>query len=441
MATTSPGAAEAQPSAANMRQAWYIVILLTILYALSFTDRLLLALLAQPVASALSLSDGQLALLLGAGFAVVYALSGVPIADRIDRGDRVRIVVLGVATWSGMTIGSAFATDFWTLLIMRAGVALGEAVLTPAAVSLIGDLFPRDKRAVPTAVYGSMGSIMSTGAFIIGGAALGLSGRLEATTGMAAWQLTFILLGVPGLLLSVLILTTVRDPRHAPSGTGSPMAATGFAEMMGYLRRHWTFYLPFYAGLGLITMVSMGTISWMPTLIVRNFGETAANAGYLVGGAGLTAGILSTMFWPWLAQNFARRGRTDGTIVGLMASSILATVALVGGLGLGGLPLVLTAFFLAMVGLASVAVLGPLALQFFGPRAIRARLTSLFILATALFGYAVGPITVVEFSRFWLGPAALTYGVVLNAAMAGTLAAVAFALCARASRAMAAQDN
>lgn len=428
--------------AGSRRQAWYVVILLTILYALSFTDRLLLALVAQPVASALKLGDGELALLLGAGFAVVYALSGVPIADRIDRGNRVTIVVAGVATWSVMTIGSAFATNFWTLLVMRAGVALGEAVLTPAAVSLIGDLFPQEKRALPTAVYGSMGSVMSTGAFIIGGAVLGFSGSLEPATGMAAWQLTFIFLGVPGLLLSLLILFSVRDPRHAGAGkAANGPAAVSFVEMVRYLGANAGFYLPFYVGLALITTVSMGTISWMPTVIVRTFSETVAQAGYLVGSMGLSAGIISTIFWPWLAQFFARRGRTDGTLIGLLASGAMATLALVAGLGQGKLLIVLASFFIAMLGLASVGVLAPLALQFFGPRPIRARLTSLYILATSLFGYAIGPLTVVGLSHFWTGPAALTYGMILNAAIAGSLSTIAFIFCLRAAHRMTAQTD
>lgn len=442
MSTVNDNGRAESVAARSSRQAWYIVILLTLLYALSFTDRLLLALVAQPVASALKLGDGELALLLGAGFAVVYALSGVPIADRIDRGNRVTIVAAGVAIWSTMTLGSAFATNFWMLLIMRAGVALGEAVLTPAAVSLIGDLFPQGKRALPTAVYGSMGSVMSTGAFIIGGAVLGFSARLEPATGMAAWQLTFIFLGVPGLLLASLVFLTVRDPRHAQAArqtTGD--APVSFVEMTRYLRDHAGFYLPFYIGLALITTVSMGTISWMPTTIVRTFGESVAQAGYLVGSMGLGAGIISTIFWPWLAQYLARQGRTDGTLIGLLASGAMATVALVVGLGQGSLVLVLASFFTAMLGLASVGVLAPLALQFFGPRAIRARLTSLYILATSLFGYAIGPLTAVGLSHFWTGPFALTYGLVLNAAIAGTLSTIAFILCLRAGRTMSAQNS
>lgn len=437
-----PEAAIPAPPAQTGRQtrrAWYIVILLTLLYGLSFTDRLILALVAQPVASALTLSDGQLALLLGAGFAVVYALGGVPIADRIDRGNRMVIIAAGVALWSIMTIASAFATNFWMLLGLRAGVALGEAVLTPAAVSLIGDLFPANKRAVPTAVYGSMGSIMSTGAFILGGAVVAFSGTITQQTGLAVWQLTFIILGAPGLIMAAIILFTTRDPRRDGPTATAKASTVNFGGMASYVGQNWTFYLPFYVGLALITIVSMGTISWMPTVIFRNFGLPVAEAGYRLGGVGLIAGVIAAIFWPWLVTRMARRGRRDGTLITLFASGAVATVALVIGLLQNKVDLVLGGFFVAMIGLASVGVLGPLALQSYGPRPVRARLTSLYILATGLFGYAVGPLTVVGLSRLWgQASGALSHGVMLNAAIAGTLSSLAFLLCIRSARRMSA---
>ena len=437
--TPLPSPDTGPPTRKQSMRAWYIVILLTLLYGLSFTDRLILALVAQPVASALALSDGQLALLLGAGFAIVYALGGVPIADRIDRGNRMVIIAAGVAMWSLMTMASAFATNFWMLLAFRAGVALGEAVLTPAAVSLIGDLFPPNKRAVPTAVYGSMASIMSTGAFILGGAVVAFSGTIDQQVGLAVWQLTFIILGFPGLIFAAVILATTRDPRRDGPGATAKASTVSFGGMARYVGQHWSFYLPFYLGLALITIVSMGTISWMPTVIFRNFALPVADAGYRLGGVGLAAGVISAIFWPWLVTRIARRGRPDGTLIALFASGAVATVALVAGLMQTRIDLVLAGFFFAMIGLASVGVLGPLALQAYGPRPVRARLTTLYIHATGLFGYAIGPLTVVALSRLW-GSAqeALGHGVMLNAAIAGTLSSLAFIVCIRAARRMSA---
>lgn len=191
---------------------WYIVGLLTLLYGLSFIDRMILALLAQPVALSLGLSDMQLGLLMGAGFAVVYSLAGLPIAHFVDRGNRKLIVTLGVLCWSVLTVASAFARDFSHLLVLRAGVAIGEAVLTPAAVSLIADMFPRKARAAPTAVYASMSSIMASGSFVIGAAALGLSTAIQHSTGLEPWRMTMVFVGAPGILVAAIFYFTTREP-------------------------------------------------------------------------------------------------------------------------------------------------------------------------------------------------------------------------------------
>ncbi|MBN0210508.1 MFS transporter, partial [Pseudomonas aeruginosa] len=106
------------------------------LYTVSMIDRFVLSVVAQPVTESLGLTNTQMGMLLGAGFAILYSLSGVPIAHLIDKGNRKRIVACGVLFWSLMTAASAFTTEFTSLMICRAGVAIGEAVLTPAAISL-----------------------------------------------------------------------------------------------------------------------------------------------------------------------------------------------------------------------------------------------------------------------------------------------------------------
>ncbi|MGE0830089.1 MAG: MFS transporter, partial [Hyphomonadaceae bacterium] len=210
-------AKESGASQPRLAGAWYSVALLTALYAMSFLDRFILSLLAAPVSKDLNLSDVQMSLLLGAGFAVVYALSGVPIAQLLDLKERRTIVCSGVATWSLSTIAAGFANSFAMLAVCRAGVALGEAVLAPAAISLIADLFPREKRALPISVFASMTGLMSTGAFIIGAAALNLATAIAPVTGLAPWRCTLLLVGAPGLLLAFVFLTTIKEPARVGS--------------------------------------------------------------------------------------------------------------------------------------------------------------------------------------------------------------------------------
>ena len=299
------------PPRSGGASAWYCVGLLTLLYALSYTDRLALALLAQPVSRALHLNDGQLGFLLGAGFAIVYAIGGIPIADRIDRGNRIRIIVLGVTAWGAMTIASAFATGFVSLLVCRAGVALGEAVLTPAAVSLIADLFRPERRSLPTTIYGSMSGIMATGAFVLGGAVLKVSGELKSATGLQEWQLTFVLLGLPAILIGLIMFATVRDPRalRSASQKADGPVAIPTREVLAYLKRHWAFYVSFYAGLGAVGTITYGTLSWFPTILVRQCNLSVADAGYWIGAIGVSSGIVSVLFWSFCAGQFYDAGR------------------------------------------------------------------------------------------------------------------------------------
>lgn len=229
----------------SSRKSWYAVFILSILYCLSFIDRLILAIVAQPVAVDLQLTDVQMGVLLGAGFAVVYALSGLPIASLIDRGHRIRVIAAGVVLWSIMTMASAFAASFGALLFARAGVALGEAALTPAAISLIANMFPADRRAVPTAIYSAMASIMTVGGYIVGGAALSLASALQPITGLVSWRMTFLLVGIPGLILALILLVTVREPRVTPSSTAGTVASANFLQFCRYLSAEWAFYACF----------------------------------------------------------------------------------------------------------------------------------------------------------------------------------------------------
>ena len=127
----------------SRRRAWYTVTLLGLLYIISWIDRNILALLAQPVSQALGLDDRRMALLLGLGFALLYAVGGLLLGHFVDTRSRRVVVTVGIVTWSVATILSAFATSFGMMLVLRCGVAIGEAVLMPAAISLIGDLFPQ----------------------------------------------------------------------------------------------------------------------------------------------------------------------------------------------------------------------------------------------------------------------------------------------------------
>ena len=312
---------ESAAAPARQPRAWYIVGLLTALAVLSFLDRYILALLAAPLAKDLQLSDSQVALVIGLAFAIVYTVGGMPIAHLIDRYNRKPILVAGVLLWSRLTIASAFAQSFSMLLFCRGGVALGEAVLAPAAISLIADLFPPGERATPTSVFASVTSIMSKGAFLFGAGALAIASLLQPYVQIANWRTALIIVGLPGLFLAILVAFTMREPARIAAPNES-RDASELAPFFRYLTENWRLYLPFFVGVMAFGVFAIAAVSWVPTLLVRGFGLEPAIAGVWIGVIGSIAGFFGTFFWPWLAGRFA---------VASNHSAIFACMALAGG--------------------------------------------------------------------------------------------------------------
>ena len=184
--------------------AWYVVGVLTLAYIFSFIDRQILSLMAIPIQQDLGIGDKQMSLLMGASFAVFYTLFGIPLGRLADTRSRRAIISVGIAVWSVMTAGCGLAKTFWQLAIMRMGVGVGEASLSPSAYSLISDYFRPERRSTAMSVY-SMGIYIGSGlAFILGGFITLLVAGRESTVlpgfgPVRSWQLVFFVVGLPGL--------------------------------------------------------------------------------------------------------------------------------------------------------------------------------------------------------------------------------------------------
>jgi MFS family permease len=153
----------------NLRKSWYVVGVLTLAYVSSFIDRQILSLLVEPIKRDLRISDTQMSLLMGLSFGIFYTLLGIPIARLADLKSRKLIVAWGIGLWSVMTAVCGMVGNFMQLFLARMGVGVGEAALSPAAYSIIADLFPKSKLAMANSVY-NMGIFIGSGlAFLIGG--------------------------------------------------------------------------------------------------------------------------------------------------------------------------------------------------------------------------------------------------------------------------------
>ncbi|MCU1732590.1 MULTISPECIES: MFS transporter [unclassified Pseudomonas] len=404
---------------------WTAVGCLIIFYAISMVDRFILSAVAQPVTQSLELSNTQMGLLLGAGFAVLYSIAGIPVAYLIDKGNRTRVILAGVLLWSLMTAASAFTVDFTTLIVCRAGVAIGEAVLTPAAMSLIGDMFQRKERALPTSFYMATGNIMATGAFIIGGAVYQFAGGQQLIPGMEPWRFTLLAVSLPGLLMMVVFALTVREPARVE--TPSSTTGAGIDALLPFLVGNKAMFIPFFIATGLISSLTLGVISWAPTLLIRLHDLSAAQASFVFGSVGLPTSVLGTLCLPWLASRLQKAGRADGIALILMVAVAIPVPAIIAGLLVGDYWLLVAAFAVCMMFLPSISVMTCLGMQMISPSRLRARTVAVNLLVINLFGYTVGPfLSGVLADRVFSGPTAIASALATMAALIGPGALLGF---------------
>ncbi|MDF7774852.1 MFS transporter [Sphingomonas sp. AOB5] len=305
-------------------RAWYVVAVLSMLSIVSYMDRLALGLLVQPIKADLGITDTQIGLLMGPAFALVYAGAALPIAFAIDRSNRKWIIISGVVVWSLATLLSAFATNFTTLFLLRMGVGVGEAVLAPAAVSIIGDLFVRERRPTPMATMIAAQAGGASASFLLVAALLGLAARgalplPEAIASLPVWRVMLFTIGLPGLVLAVLMALTVSEPKRGgtsePAGEKPADAAPGDAESMFRSRTsERRFYIAFILGNNLISLILFMMAAWFPTYLIRTFGETAQRVGTIFGACTIVGGIVGSLLVPVVAERFARRGYRDMTL-------------------------------------------------------------------------------------------------------------------------------
>jgi MFS family permease len=211
--------------------AWYALGILFLVYVLNFIDRQIITILAPGIKRDLGLDDADIGFLYGTAFAVFYALFGIPLGRLADSWHRVRLLTIGLALWSAMTALSGFARNGTQLGLARMGVGIGEATASPSAYSLISDLFPKQMRATALAIY-------SAGLYFGGGISLMIGGMIVdawdaanpggGIMGLVGWQVAFMAVGVPGLLLAAWVATLREPVRGLVDGVPTTPSATPF---------------------------------------------------------------------------------------------------------------------------------------------------------------------------------------------------------------------
>lgn len=371
--------------------AWYVVAVLLLAYTLSFIDRMILSLLVGPIRADLGISDTQMSLLMGFAFAIFYSVLGIPLGWLADRGSRRSLMVAGVAAWSVMTALCSLARGYGGLFLARVGVGVGEATLSPAAYSLLGDYFPREKLGRAMAVY-SIGVPLGSGIALIAGALVvkfvteGPALILPLLGEMAPWRLTFIVIGLPGLLVALLIALTVREPAR----TGLKAGATK-GEFTAFLRAHPRAIAAHFGAMSMITLVMYGAMAWIPQFLHRTYAMPVAEAGLWFGAATALCGAVGLLLGGAMADRMYRRGRKDAHLRVIRLNAVLL-LPLLGGMALAptaGVALALMILTM-LIGTIHGGVAGA-ALQMITPGQLRARMVALYFLVANLIGLGCGP--------------------------------------------------
>lgn len=291
--------------------AWWMVAVLFLLSIFAWLDRLILTMLVTPIREELGVSVFQMSLVLGPAFAVFYAIFGVPIGWAVDRYSRRWIIFVGVVLWGAATIASGFARSYEALLFCRICVGIGEAVLAPAAVSLIADAFPRERVTTALSLFQSAAKIGAASAMAIGGVAIAAAGVYLASHGSVLgverpWHLVMAMAGAPGLVLAFMVFT-FREPERQ---TRASAKATTTSELLAFLARRWPLWLGMFVAFNCISIVGFALSQFMPTYLESRFGWTPVQFGP---GLSLTnlASAGSLVITGWAIDRLYRSGMRD----------------------------------------------------------------------------------------------------------------------------------
>ena len=393
---TETGAIRSKP--VSLFYPWLVVAFLMVLYTSSFIDRQILSLLVKPIRAEFGISDTQYSILTGLAFVTLYSLAGIPLGWIVDRWSRRLIIAIGVAAWSIMTAGCGLANSFGRLFAFRVGVGIGEATLSPAAYSLVSDLFPREKLGRALSLF-ALGSQIGSGlALVIGGSvikALTDIGPVDLpVVGVTKpWQVVFLVIGLPGLILALLTLLVVREPRHKPAAgvadDGPTMGAT-----LAYMWLHRRIYGSLFIGMGLIAMFGYASNAWYPTYLQRIHGYTIPQAGYFWGISTLVFGIIGAIAAGTTADRLIAKGRLDGHFRVTIAYGIGNAVC---GVAVGLIPVPwLSLVFVVATGFFSNTLIGVIAaaIQTVTPARMRGKVSSFYLFTAAFIGMAFGPTAV-----------------------------------------------
>ena len=406
------------------------VVVMTLAQVFAFIDRQIPAMLVEPIKQDFNLNDSQIALLGGAAFSIFYAIMALPIGYAVDRYKRVNVLGTGIFVWSLMTTLAGLANSFGRLFGARIGVAVGEAVMAPVSVSLVSDYFPQNKQGKPMGII-TAGVYIGIGATLIGGGYLidyltDIGGITIPGIGyFKPWQATFLVVGIPGILISVAAFM-LHEPRRLGLAQ-TPEKDSKSINIFSHLIKNKSTLIPMFAGLIFMALIFYSFTFWAPSMMVRTHGLSLTEVGFGLGIITIISSILGTISSGAVVDYLRSKGRTDAPIRTAMFACIFAMPAiclapLVENVVAAWMLIGIYLFFIS-----SFAPIGLLAVSGVSSNEVKGQMAAVHAFLMMAFGLSLGPQITAFFTDFILqDESKLGLAVSLTGGLVLPIAAVCF---------------
>jgi predicted MFS family arabinose efflux permease len=394
----------------------YILIIMTLIYVVNYLDRQILAILMPQIKVEFGLSYKEIGYLIGPAFAVVYAVLGVPLGVIADRVSRRNLIAASLAVFSLMTLLSSYARGFWSMALARFGTGIGEAGTGPAINSVIADLYAPAERAAALSFYTAGLNVGLLIAFFGGG---WLSDHY-------GWRVAIVSAGVPGLILAILLLFTVTEPRRGLVEALPDSEPPSFVSVVKYLWSQRAFRW-MAIGTSFSSFGGYAGIAFVPTFLILSHHMTQAQVGVALALLTGVAGAIGTYFAGVMADKFGARDMRWNMYVPIIATFIAIPFAPLFYLSSSLTVTLVSAIIPVAVGAAYVGPAYAMA-QGLVPLRMRARSVAILLLILNILGLGLGPPVVgavADMLKPRFGPDALRYAL-LSTIITGLIGAFCY---------------
>ena len=405
---------------------WYVAFILLIGFTFSFIDRQVLNLLVVPIQNDLNITDTQISALQGLAFVLTYVGLCIPIGRLVDKSHRVTVMIVGLLVWSVATIACGFSKNYVSMFIARMGIGAGESTVHPGSISILGDYFDSDKIAYPMSIY-LLGPYLGAGiAMIFGAQVLDWTSQMDSNLVLpligevAPWQLTFIAVGLPGILVVCLFLTIKEPKRKIPEIDSKEVPS--FKKIAEFIQKNWQVYGAIIIGNSCLIILLYGLQSWVPTMLLRVYEWDLIQSGRVYGLIAMLAGSAGVLSGPivlrLMSDNEIRAPHFKLAIFGISIASLsLIMLPFQPNVNIALIFVTLASFFvtLPLAGTSSAMVI-------VSPNRIRGVITGIYVVVTSIFGLVLGPFLVASSTDFiFQDPTAIAKSLALVSVLIGPI--------------------